>query len=93
MDSNQRRPKSGDLQSPVIAARQLGEITNGREDGIRTHGTLLKYDALARRWFKPLTHLSRYFFLNVKEQMAGVLGLEPTLWDLESQVLPVKLHP
>jgi hypothetical protein len=29
------------------------------EGGIRTHGTLLRYNALAKRRFRPLSHLTR----------------------------------
>jgi hypothetical protein len=35
----------------------LGENTG--EGGIRTLGTLLRYNALAKRRFRPLSHLTR----------------------------------
>jgi hypothetical protein len=31
---------------------------SGGESGIRTRGTLVRYDALAKRCFRPLSHLS-----------------------------------
>jgi hypothetical protein len=36
----------------------VGRVTTGGEGGIRTPGTLLEYGALAKRCFRPLSHLS-----------------------------------
>ena len=33
-------------------------VLNGGEGGIRTLGTLLEYGALAKRCFRPLSHLT-----------------------------------
>jgi hypothetical protein len=39
--------------------RYLGEQNGNGEGGIRTLGTLLGYGALAKRCFRPLSHLTK----------------------------------
>jgi hypothetical protein len=39
-------------------AGHLSKEENGGEGGIRTLGTLLEYGALAKRCFRPLSHLT-----------------------------------
>ena len=50
------------LRSQTSFRRTLGFIIpfieNGGESGIRTRGTLVGYDDLANRCFRPLSHLS-----------------------------------
>ena len=41
-----------------LAPWSMGPILNGGEGGIRTLGTLLEYGALAKRCFRPLSHLT-----------------------------------
>ena len=44
---------------------QFGVISNGiGEGGIRTLGSLLGYGALAKRCFRPLSHLTKIFNSN-----------------------------
>ena len=42
-----------------IVARQHGGSDDNGEAGIRTLGTLLRYNALAKRRFRPLSHLTK----------------------------------
>lgn len=51
-------PAIGNSLSAAIKNR-LGEaVINGGEDGIRTHGTLLRLTSLAKKRFRPLSHFS-----------------------------------
>jgi hypothetical protein len=40
-------------------ARDIHDLDRGGEGGIRTLGTLLGYGALAKRCFRPLSHLTK----------------------------------
>jgi hypothetical protein len=43
----------------VVEASGLPNLEHGGEGGIRTLGTLLGYGALAKRCFRPLSHLTK----------------------------------
>ena len=53
---------SGDKQSSdergILHESEASKSSNGGEGGIRTLGTLLEYGALAKRCFRPLSHLT-----------------------------------
>jgi hypothetical protein len=42
----------------AVKASSLLHLKRGGEGGIRTLGTLLRYGALAKRCFRPLSHLT-----------------------------------
>jgi hypothetical protein len=44
---------------PGNGSRSGKALKKSGEGGIRTHGTLLRYNALAKRRFRPLSHLTR----------------------------------
>ena len=48
------------VRSGLFEANFPVENTGG-EGGIRTLGNLLSYDALAKRCFRPLSHLSGFY--------------------------------
>ena len=54
-----------EIATSFVAARPFfkvespwGGMSNGGEGGIRTLGSLLDYGALAKRCFRPLSHLT-----------------------------------
>jgi hypothetical protein len=55
----------------ALEAVHLGKA--GGEGGIRTLGTLLRYNALAKRRFRPLSHLTRILWWErYISEMSGV---------------------
>jgi hypothetical protein len=52
-------------------AEVLDSCGNGGEGGIRTLGTLLEYGALAKRCFRPLSHLTSFFFYHAEGMDSG----------------------
>jgi hypothetical protein len=58
--------RSNKFSSPVRERVRCGEserlprLEHGGEGGIRTLGTLLGYGALAKRCFRPLSHLTNW---------------------------------
>ena len=63
--------RSNKFSSPLVsvygAAKATGfpRLEHGGEGGIRTLGTLLGYGALAKRCFRPLSHLTNIFYNNM----------------------------
>jgi hypothetical protein len=49
----------------LCTARQISFYERTGEGGIRTLGSLLGYGALAKRCFRPLSHLTNIFYNNV----------------------------
>ena len=52
--------QSGKLSGWQRAGRGMRNLDIGGEAGIRTLGTLLGYNALAKRRFRPLSHLTKH---------------------------------
>ena len=49
------------MKTQSLGARGIREsLSGGGEGGIRTLGTLLGYGALAKRCFRPLSHLTKH---------------------------------
>ena len=51
-------PAISDVTGQRIYRFYFRTFISGREDGIRTHGTLLTFAPLAGECFRPLSHLS-----------------------------------
>ena len=53
------------------------QVPNHGEGGIRTLGSLLDYDALAKRCFRPLSHLTNWFVTIGEDFHANRLNCQP----------------
>src|SRR5438094_3190143 len=66
--------RSNKFSSPLVSvygaakASGLPRLEHGGEGGIRTLGTLLGYGALAKRCFRPLSHLTKNLLRKYGEQ-------------------------
>ena len=55
-----RGERHASIQTKTAACSAGGGVdSSGGESGIRTHGTLLRFTSLAKKRFRPLSHLAR----------------------------------